>query len=69
MKLKPKATLCTLVAAAFLSSCASKGDETATVETKPVLFVPDDLEVTIWAESPQFFNPTNIDVDVSAVSG
>lgn len=65
MKINPKAALCTLVAAAFLSSCASKGDETATVETKPVLFVPDDLEATIWAESPQFFNPTNIDVDIS----
>ena len=26
--------------------------------------LPDDLEVTLWAESPMFFNPTNIDVDV-----
>lgn len=25
--------------------------------------VPDDLEVTLWAESPQLYNPTNIDVD------
>lgn len=25
--------------------------------------VPDDLEVTVWAQSPQFFNPTNMDVD------
>jgi putative membrane-bound dehydrogenase-like protein len=25
--------------------------------------LPDDLEVTLWAESPLFFNPTNIDVD------
>lgn len=25
--------------------------------------LPDDLEVTLWAESPMFFNPTNIDVD------
>ncbi|WP_114748325.1 PVC-type heme-binding CxxCH protein [Pleomorphovibrio marinus] len=28
-----------------------------------LLFVPDDLEVTLWAESPDFYNPTNIDVD------
>ena len=25
--------------------------------------VPDGLEVTLWAESPLFFKPTNIDVD------
>ena len=25
--------------------------------------LPDDLEVSLWAESPMFFNPTNIDVD------
>ncbi len=27
------------------------------------LFLPDDLEATLWAESPLFFNPTNIDID------
>ncbi len=27
------------------------------------LFLPDDLEVTLWAESPMFYNPTNMDVD------
>ena len=26
--------------------------------------LPDDLEISLWAESPMFFNPTNIDVDV-----
>ncbi len=30
----------------------------------PAFVLPDDLEVTLWAESPMFFNPTNIDVDV-----
>ena len=25
--------------------------------------LPADLEITLWAESPMFFNPTNIDVD------
>ena len=25
--------------------------------------VPDGLEVTIWAQSPMLFNPTNIDTD------
>jgi putative membrane-bound dehydrogenase-like protein len=31
------------------------------VNTRFIL--PDDLEITLWAESPMFFNPTNIDVD------
>ncbi len=28
------------------------------------LFLPDDLEAEVWAESPMFYNPTNMDVDV-----
>jgi putative membrane-bound dehydrogenase-like protein len=28
------------------------------------LFVPEDLEATLWAESPKFYNPTNMDVDI-----
>lgn len=27
------------------------------------LYLPEDLQASVWAESPQFFNPTNIDVD------
>lgn len=27
------------------------------------LFIPEGLEVTLWAESPMIFNPTSIDVD------
>jgi putative membrane-bound dehydrogenase-like protein len=27
------------------------------------LILPDDLQATLWAESPQFYNPTNMDVD------
>lgn len=27
------------------------------------LYLPDDLEATLWAESPMLYNPTNIDVD------
>ena len=25
--------------------------------------IADDLEVRVWAQTPQFFNPTNIDID------
>jgi len=28
------------------------------------LFLPSDLEATVWAESPLFYNPTNMDVDL-----
>ena len=28
------------------------------------LYLPDDLEATLWAESPMLFNPTNMDIDV-----
>ena len=30
---------------------------------EPLLYLPDDLEVTLWAESPMFYNPTNMDID------
>jgi putative membrane-bound dehydrogenase-like protein len=30
---------------------------------KELFVVPDGLEVTLWANSPQLFNPTNIDID------
>lgn len=33
-------------------------------ENKENLYLPADLEVTLWAESPMFYNPTNMDVDI-----
>ncbi|WP_083940573.1 PVC-type heme-binding CxxCH protein [Rudanella lutea] len=33
------------------------------VEGPETLYLPDDLEATLWAESPMLYNPTNIDVD------
>ncbi len=27
------------------------------------LYLPDDLEASLWAEAPMFYNPTNMDVD------
>lgn len=27
------------------------------------LYLPDDLEATLWAEGPMFYNPTNLDID------
>ncbi len=49
----------------LLSSCMGNQEKTEeTTREKPPLFVADDLEVSIWAESPQFYNPTNIDIDI-----
>ena len=45
----------------FFVSC-KQGRENLSSE-KPLLFLPEDLEATLWAESPLFFNPTNMDVD------
>ena len=45
----------------ILISCAN---EKRQKHTDTALFVPDDLEATLWASSPMFFNPTNMDVDL-----
>jgi putative membrane-bound dehydrogenase-like protein len=42
-----------------IGSCTTKKQQ----DDPPLLFVPEDLEVSVWAESPMFFNPTNMDVD------
>ena len=41
-------------------SCVEKKKST---QVNHDLFVPGDLEVTLWAESPMLNNPTNMDVD------
>ena len=46
---------------AILLACGSCGQHHE--KDAPLLFLPDDLEATLWAESPMFYNPTNIDVD------
>ena len=38
-------------------------DKTEISSEGPRLYLPDDLEATLWAESPMFYNPTNMDVD------
>jgi putative membrane-bound dehydrogenase-like protein len=32
-------------------------------EENSKLYLPDDLEATLWAEAPLFYNPTNMDID------
>jgi len=35
----------------------------ASEDEESKLYVPKGLQATLWAESPQFYNPTNIDID------
>lgn len=45
----------------LFSACNNKS---AAPVSSTGLFLPSDLEATLWAESPLLFNPTNMDVDV-----
>ena len=47
----------------FTSIIYLTGCKNASSNNKKGLFLPDDLEATLWAESPMLYNPTNMDVD------
>src|SRR5258706_11198650 len=60
----------TIIANAFIScnnesreKAVSKQLKSKTDSNKVGLYVPGDLEVTLWAETPMLYNPTNMDVD------
>ncbi len=46
-----------LVFLSILLSCKTE------IKEEPPLYSSDDFEISLWAESPMFFNPTNMDVD------
>jgi putative membrane-bound dehydrogenase-like protein len=46
-----------------LSSLVLLLSASTTLEGPEKLYLPDDLEATLWAESPMLYNPTNLDVD------
>ena len=48
-----------IVVIIILNGCAAPSP----AKNEAGLFVPDDLEATLWAESPMIYNPTNMDVD------
>lgn len=64
MKINPYTAFCFSAALVTAFSCASDKTKPEDVAQKPILFVPEDLEASVWAESPQMYNPTNIDVDI-----
>lgn len=54
-----------LLATLVISACTPEQEYSQNNTDKhPLLYLPDDLEATVWAESPQFYNPTNMDVDI-----
>src|SRR5690554_1708889 len=61
MKISQITTSYLLLGSVMMLACTAEKKQAA---EERLLFVPDDLEATIWAESPQFYNPTNIDVDI-----
>ena len=52
-----------LIVFLLATACSPEPEASQPTLSEPPLYVSDDLEATLWAESPQFFNPTNMDVD------
>ena len=44
----------------FFTACQPSNQK---ARTDLPFYLPDDLEVTLWAETPMFYNPTNMDID------
>lgn len=62
-----KSALAFIFCVIITCACNDKPDRDALHSSKlhksEGLYLPDDLQVTLWAESPLIFNPTNMDVD------
>lgn len=50
-----------IIATVLLLSCANPAEKNTDADAG--LYLPDDLEAVLWAQSPMFNNPTNIDID------
>lgn len=63
--MRPHAILFFFLTLNALGAAAGPGNpaEAPTLVPTRLLTVPEGFEVTVWARSPQLFNPTNIDVD------
>ncbi|MBN8823988.1 MULTISPECIES: PVC-type heme-binding CxxCH protein [unclassified Spirosoma] len=47
----------------LLTKTSGPAMASAVIADSNTLYLPDDLEATLWAESPMFHNPTNMDID------
>lgn len=62
--LKITAVTCFIAVLSFTGSDTLQKEYRAeTPSDSNQVFVPDDLEATLWAEAPLFYNPTNMDFD------
>lgn len=52
------------VSLALQTSPTHSPNTSVSVSDSNKLFAPADLEVTLWAESPMLYNPTNMDIDL-----
>lgn len=51
---------CLILFIICVTSCSAPTDHAIITD----LNLPEDLEATLWAESPMFYNPTNMDIDI-----
>ncbi|MEP4078699.1 PVC-type heme-binding CxxCH protein [Haloferula sp.] len=54
-----------LAASASLSAADWKAPEAPQAVDSKAFKVPEGLEVTVWASTPQLYNPTNMDIDAA----
>ncbi len=43
---------------------SAAGKEPFALPDSAKLYGPEEMQITLWAESPMFFNPTNMDIDI-----
>ena len=55
--------VCSSAEIAFSDQSKGKTDQDYKSVNRDLFVVPEGLEVTIWAQSPSVFNPTNMDID------
>ncbi len=58
----------TFVLSALVVSCGEAPDPlqkaVISLDETTGLYLPEDLQATLWAESPKLYNPTNMDMDI-----
>ena len=55
----------TVLALSFACTCLPARSASPTEVPLDMFTVPEGLEVTLWAQSPQLRNPTNMDIDAA----
>ncbi|MEO5998132.1 MAG: PVC-type heme-binding CxxCH protein [Chitinophagaceae bacterium] len=53
-----------ICSASFMANREHDATALSPLDDSLTLILPDDLKAELWAESPQFYNPTNMDVDI-----